>query len=203
MAISRFSSSRVTQGLPKYQSAWDQDNVEQGAMIPIGSYTIPTIGASFQFSNIPQIYQDLFLTATCRGDGAFAAGGFSAYINATGTTGNSSTILYGTGSSAFSNRATTSTPVFGISFAQSFVPHGTAPAGVFGTVHCHILNYTSTSKFKTSILKGAFDMNGSGHVALAATQWANTAAVSALDIQTNGNWVPGSTFTLYGIKAGV
>ena len=61
MAISRFSSSRVTQGLPKYQSAWDSDNVQQGALVPIQQIVATTNTADLTFNNVPQIYQDLMI----------------------------------------------------------------------------------------------------------------------------------------------
>jgi hypothetical protein len=198
VAIRRFS---ISEPGVKSNRFWDQDT-QQGAMVPLAHTILTANSGSVNFGSIPQIYQDLFLTASVRSDGNFTSGGFSAYINGSGTTGSSSTILAGNGSSAFSNRATTSSPVFGISFAQNIIPAATSTRGVFGTVHCHILDYTNTSKFKTSLLKAAADLNGSGNFMLAANLWANTNAVTDLNIQTNGNCVSGSTFTLYGIKAG-
>ena len=59
MAISRFSTSRLTQGLPKYQNAWDQEGVALGAMHPI--QTVYPVGAAVDFLNIPQGYQDLMV----------------------------------------------------------------------------------------------------------------------------------------------
>ena len=66
-----------------------------------------------------------------------------------------------------------------------------------------IFNYASTSTYKTILSKAATDINGSGETSVIVGLWRSTAAITSIDLTSNGNgnWAAGSTFALYGIKA--
>ena len=196
MAISRFSTSRLTQGLPKYQNAWDQDNVQQGAMVPIA--TVVGTGASataLAFSSIPQIYQDLRLVVN--GGIASADGLILVTFNGNYTTDLSGTRLTGNGAAASSTRNS----------AGSTIDIGTVSTinnGGFTTT-VDFLNYSNASYYKTMIVKTGSDLSGSGSVSLTAGIWRNTAALTSFNFNTATAvaFQVGTTATLYGIKAGV
>jgi hypothetical protein len=72
-------------------------------------------------------------------------------------------------------------------------------------VKAQIMSYLSTSKFKTTLLRsddvrttGVSD----GTVYAAAATWRSTSAITQIDVlAAAGNFIAGSTFSLYGIKA--
>jgi hypothetical protein len=194
MAISRFAASRLTQGLPKYQSAWDQDNVQQGAMVPIA--TVVGTGASataLTLSNIPQIYQDLRLVVS--GGLASSEGLILVTFNNNYTTDLSGTRMNSNGSATASTRNSGGQTV-DLGVAGTF-----ATGGFMCTVD--ISNYTSTAKFKSMIVKMSSDLNGSGNVALTAAVHRSTSALTSFQFNTATGvaFQPGTTATLYGIKA--
>jgi len=79
---------------------------------------------------------------------------------------------------------------------------GTTTAGSqFGVGVIDILDYVSTSKYKTIRALGGLDMNGSGRVGLGSGLWMNTSAVTSLTFfAENANITQYSSFALYGIK---
>jgi hypothetical protein len=200
MTISRLSSSRLTQGLPKFQSAWDQDNVAQGAMVPIASVTTTTVDPDVFFTNIPQTFQDLFLCVNARSSQTATLGGFFGGFNYNygGNTNYSTTTLLGNGSAVSSVRQTSQAGWWG----DGYLPALSSTEGVFGLMHMHILDYKNTSGFKTFIMRTAADTNGSGNTSLTAGLWRQTSAISTIYSTASIGMRPGSTLTLYGIKAG-
>lgn len=199
MAISRFSASRLTQGLPKYQTAWDQDNVEQGALVPIAQVVSTGGSASMIFSNVPQGYRDLKLIINGRAVYGFYTT-LSVYFNSTGSNGWSQTYLRGQNTTVSTTRGTSSTPTYGLLMDTGW---NSTASGVFSAAEVDIFNYSSTSTYKTAIARNSLEEGTTGVTELNVGTWANTAAVSYVDVATNGVWASGSTATLYGIKAGV
>lgn len=194
MAISRLSTSRLTQGLPKYQSAWDGDT-EQGAIVPI-AYADGR-DADMEFTNIPQTYQDLMLIINVR-DKLIAGPRTSIYFGANGsaTVGDYIwTSMYGDGSSMTADRSSTN------QWSAAGVPGYNATAGEYSTVIIHLLDYKNTNKFKTMLQRSAEDSAGSGIVSLHHGLWKQTAAISSL--QLRNTFQTGSKVTLYGIKGGL
>jgi hypothetical protein len=197
MAISRFSSSRVTQGLPKYQSAWDVDGVAQGAIEPIASYVMPTTG-NISLYNIPQHYQDLMIVASARGTAAATRETLNMdwnYILQYGTTSMVATGSAATGGGIVSNWA-----------VASLMPSTNSPvANAYSTTVWHILNYKNTTFGKTAIFKNAYDVNSNleGGYQIGIGWRADTGAITFIDFGgASSPFAPGSSFTIYGIKAG-
>jgi hypothetical protein len=200
MAISRFAASRVTQGLPKYQSAWDQDGVEQGALVPIATLTTTGTSNQFEFNNIPQNYQDLRLVMSYRSTDS-SYGGLNFYINTGTPTERSVTGIQGDGSSATSWRYASSIGWYNYNpnSASSLI----TGSNVFIKSTWDMLNYSNTSTYKSAIVRTAADSNGSGVTSLVINAARNTAAITRIAVFVAfGNYTSGSTATLYGIKAG-
>lgn len=199
MAISRFSTSRVTQGLPKYQSAWDQDNVQQGALVPIAQVVATGGSASMIFSNVPQGYRDLKLIVSGRSTHSGATS-FSIYFNSTGFTGWSETRFFAINTTITTDRLIQSGPTYGFISETGFV---STAAGVFSSTEIDIFNYSNSSTYKSVFGRNAFEQGTSGITEMNVATWANNAAITYVDVATNTGWFPGSTATLYGVKAGV
>lgn len=87
-----------------------------------------------------------------------------------------------------------------IAFNQ--VPTTDSTASIFGTGIIDILDYSSTTKNKTTRALVGQDQNGSGSVRLNSGLWMNTAAVSTVYLfaTVGTNFLSGSSFALYGIK---
>jgi hypothetical protein len=204
MAISRFSSSRVTQGLPKYQSAWDTDNVQQGALVPIQQIVATTNTADLTFNNVPQIYQDLMIVFNGRTTGAQTVSNLfiTGYYVGMPTSPQSSTHLQGTGVN----------PVTSYRYSNQdgayagIIPGANGTAGYFGSCVGYFFNYANTTANKTFIYHSGSDMNGSGNINLGVNLTRGTAPITQVNVSTfNGSvfFALGTTATLYGIKAGV
>lgn len=72
----------------------------------------------------------------------------------------------------------------------------------FGADILDILDYSNTSKNKTTRALGGYDNNGSGVVALTSNLWMSTAAISSITITAAvGTFSQHSHFALYGIKS--
>jgi hypothetical protein len=77
-------------------------------------------------------------------------------------------------------------------------------ANYFGGFVVDILDYKATDKYKTFRGVGGADLNGSGTVVAQSGLWQNTAAISSLRIEPNGEGFNRyCKFSLYGIKDAV
>jgi len=96
--------------------------------------------------------------------------------------------MYGTGSAPVAGQGTTSYGV--LTYNDS--------TGRFSVV-ASFMDYSATDKHKTVLSRGG---QANAFVMAYATRWANTNAVTTLQVGMNGtNYLSGSTFSLYGIKA--
>lgn len=143
--------------------------------------------STITLNSIPGTYTDLVL--------------ISNWVNSSSTTdtvirfnndsGNnySSTTVYGTGSTAVSNRYSNTSGVY--------ISYNTGTSNRYGITQ--IQNYANTTTYKTFLNRG----NSAGaDVQAVVGLWRNTAAITRIDLVNNiGVFNAGSTFTLYGIKA--
>jgi hypothetical protein len=152
---------------------------------PIATTTVSgSSTTAVTFSSIPSTYTDLVLIANATASSA----GQGMNLTFNGDTGSnySSTRLYGSGSS---DRQTSGTF---INFAL-----GSFDAGQL--VLANIQNYSNSTTNKTMLLR---QNTASAFVGALVGLWRNTAAINAITIQiSGGNYVAGSTFTLYGVKS--
>ena len=197
MAISRLSTSRVTQGMPKFQSAWDQESVAVGAMEPIQTVSLGATGA-FSFTSIPQGYRDLFLVCSTRSTAAETSGYSILYFNGDAGASNYSRVyFYANGSAVSGSQDTNYAQFYGIMTAGA-----SSVVGIFSTTIINILNYSATNKFKVILEKNSTDLGGSGFAMNSAGTWRSTAAITSINGATVlGSYTAGTTITLYGIRA--
>jgi len=178
---------------------------QYGAMVPIASATATGSSGTFSFENIPATYQDLYAVIQVRSDTSTVtsrSNELRVLLN-NSFTGYSNTRLIGDGASAQSARDTSQSSIW-----AGYIPIATDTAGIFAVQSFHILNYANTSTYKTVLYRAALDKNssstnGNGTTMLGVGLWQNTSAVNVFRVDTFGfgNYVTGSTATLYGIRA--
>jgi hypothetical protein len=164
----------------------------------IATTTLGSASVGVTFSSIPSTYTDLKVIINGTASGTSTK--YITFNNETlggAQTTYSDTYLYGNGSSALSNRDTSSVA---ISFLSKNV--GISSTSPFTSI-VDVMSYTNTAINKTCLIANANAAGGS--VERIVALWRNTNAVNAISfLNTNGSgheWNSGSTFTLYGIKA--
>jgi len=163
----------------------------------IATTTLSSATSTVNFTSITAGYTDLVLVLNL---GAVTAG-VGVYINLNTDTNPSGTNysvtnMVGTGSTKVSNQAANYSAVLpswyvGVGASIDFV----------STVN--FMNYSNTTTFKTVLARAnlATSETDPGTV-VTASLWRNTSAINAIRITSSSNMITGSTFTLYGIKAG-
>jgi hypothetical protein len=154
---------------------------------PIATTTLGSAQASVTFSSISGAYTDLVIVANFANSNTVR----EAYLqfNSDGGNNYSKTQLFGSSSVIASNNQSNFSTFSGFGFIGTTI----------SSVVCNINNYSNTTTNKT-ILSRSNDPTGlvMANVGL----WRNTAAITTILIgYTNDNFIAGSTFTLYGIKA--
>jgi hypothetical protein len=158
----------------------------------IATTTLGSATGSTTFTSISGSYTDLVLVMNLTG---VSVGGYAAgvQLNSDTSSNYSVTNLYGNGSSV----VTTSTTNASIAYI-----YGT-DVGIANAVSTNITNfqnYSNTTNYKTFLTRNG--QAGSGTMANVGL-WRSTAAITSIKIEIfTGTFSIGSTFTLYGIKAG-
>ena len=161
----------------------------------ITTQTLVSAQSSITLSSIPQTYTDLIIVANT---GYSAANYYTEmYFNGSTATDYSATFMAGTGSSAVSSRRT----------SYVLIPFDDTVVGtttITSSSICHIFNYANTSIYKTALVRSN-QVPGSAYPGVEAGVglWRSTAAITSITLRSSnsGNFIIGSTFTLYGIKA--
>jgi hypothetical protein len=163
---------------------------------PVGSFdflssaTVPSGGlTSVTFANIPSTYKHLQIRALHLTN---TAGSVSTmYFNNDTTNSNyRNHLLYAFGASGSTgNNASPYAPV---------IQGGTLSAP--GAMIMDILDYTNTSKNKTTMDLVGYDANGSGGIALNSVLWMNTNAITSITFNANTTFQQYSKFSLYGVR---
>ena len=162
---------------------------------PIATQTLTGTVATVTFSSIPQTYTDLILVV----QGRSSTGGASDVLNMTFNSNTGTVYSYvrvmGDGSSASSGRESSVT-----SWRINYnLPGGGATANVFGLDTIQFLNYSNTNIFKSAIWRSSPAQILS---ASSVNLFRSTSAITSIDLFLSiANFVSGSTFTLYGVKA--
>lgn len=163
---------------------------------PIATQTLGSAAASVTFSSIPSTYTDLIFIANTKASTATDVQECYLQFNSDTATNYSLTRLYGTGSSALSGREINITKIDNIR-----LPGSNSASTVFGNMIANIQNYSNSTTNKTTILRMNAETTN-GQVGAIVGLWRSTSAISTiLFAPTSGNFVAGSTFTLYGIKS--
>lgn len=207
MAISRFKTSTLAQGLPKYQKLYDGvTTLFDSDYELITRTTVGAGGAStITFSSIPSTYKHLQIRHIARTTNVSTNGNM--YVQLNGDTANNYSWHrlegYGTGTGSVGIADSAAFSVGGLmTGAQSI-------ASSFGVGILDILDYANTNKYKTMKTLTGYDNNGNGaagndqgYVNFNSSSWRSTSAVTSIGITINGggNFAQYSSFALYGIK---
>jgi hypothetical protein len=162
---------------------------------PIATQTLTTNTGIVTFSSIPQTYTDLVLRVSAQASSSWDV--IAIRMNGT-TSGYSFTYIQGDGASALAGRGSAE-----IAMRGGHIPGSST--STYSTDEYNFMNYTGSTNYKTIISKvGSYNTGAQGFNIQGRAQLLQmTAAITSITIQTfNGaNLTPGSTFTLYGIKA--
>ena len=158
----------------------------------IATQTLGSAAASVTFSSIPATYTDLVVVVSASPSTTVYMG----YGELNGDTGSnySETLLYGTGSAAGSARETSRPNLY---FGNWTTQNTTSSRVVY---IINIMNYANTTTYKTLLSRAS---DSTTEVNAVVNLWRSTAAINSFRLYLGGagNFVAGSTFSLYGIKA--
>ena len=162
----------------------------------IASNTLSTSAASVTFSAIPSTFTDLVIRCAGRSDSSFSAM-LDIYVSFNGATATySRTVLRAFGSSADSSRGSGSA-----NWTLSGVSGTPATANTFGDVELYIPSYTANQNKPIGVVSNIENNSATVNRINAIAGLVNiTAAVTSIRLETDGNFVAGSSFYLYGIK---
>lgn len=139
---------------------------------------------------ISQAYTDLVLVANIGCSSASQRASWQ--VNGNAGSIYSKTYLLGDGTNTSSLRTYGET--------SSYIFDGIAlPTTVSGNLIQHYQNYSNTTTYKTVLSRCN---NPSGGTQAVVGMWSSTSAITSITLTpSGGNWLSGSTFTLYGILA--
>ena len=159
---------------------------------PLANITLGSSAASVTFSSISQAYRDLVLVIVGRSSVTtsasddtklnFNTGGLYPMVNMSGD-GTSATTSSASGPST-----------------MDFGPLSTSYSGntANSQVVMNIMDYSATDKHKTVLIRHDNKLRTTAEV----SRWNQTAAITSILLDlTDGNFVVGSTFALYGVAA--
>ena len=158
---------------------------------PIATTTLSTATASVTFSSISGSYTDLVLVINA--GMANAGASWYAYVNSDTGNNYSATGIYGNGS-------TVSSSIISNWSNELLIGSWIGFTTTIKTAIVHFMNYSNTTTYKTVLSRYS---ESDGTVESNVSLWRNTAAITTIQVRNNSsyNFISGSTFTLYGIKA--
>ena len=165
----------------------------------IASNTLSSSAASVTFSAIPSTYTDLVLRVSARSDRADVTDSLLLNINGLTTSIYSNTNLFGNGATASSNRLSAQSNAY----LSYIVDAASNTSNTFGNIEIYIPSYTASQNKPVSTFGAREDNSTTAVVNSVATLIQSTATISSitLALQFGPNFVSGSSFFLYGIKA--
>jgi hypothetical protein len=162
----------------------------------IETKTLGTAAASIEFTSIPQTFTDLVLKVSTRSAVALGSGGhYYTVIFNNNTSNRSARDLEGQGGNGFVGSG-----VFVLYGASS---HSGTTANTFSNGEFYIPNYSGSTN-KSASGDTVYENNASdGRQYIVAGLWSDTSAITTITLTQNaGNFVSGSTVSLYGITKG-
>jgi hypothetical protein len=154
---------------------------------PIATYTVSGSSTdTVTFSSISGTYTDIIVVINA----AIAEGNCNMRVNNDSTTIYSRTQMSGNGTIANSGRTANDNAWFPVMGTTDFT----------STTTVQLMNYSNTTTNKTALQRGN---NASSLTQASAWLCRTTSAINRIDFirSSTNNFVSGSTFTLYGIKA--
>lgn len=163
--------------------------------VALDKVTVGTATATVQFTSIPQGYTDLILVNNSKASTTGTGAAISIQCNSDTGSNYSQTSVQGDGTSAISERYSNTNALDGGRITTSNASNTNWGMGI-----THFQNYSNTTTNKTILTRSSVS-NEAWPVYAAVSMWRNTAAITSLTITCGSNFVSGSTFSLYGIKA--
>ena len=163
----------------------------------IASATGTGSSSTITFNSIPSGYASLQIRCIASTPDAVTDSVGRMIFNSDTGSNYASHLLYGNGSSVSATGLATRANLFG----AVYVPGTTYNSNIRGAMIIDILDYTSTTKYKTVRFFGGMDTNGGvSYTALNSGLWMSTNAVTSISFDFVQNASTTSTFALYGIK---
>ena len=149
----------------------------------------PTSGTSITFSSIPATYKHLQIRSNLDN-----AGNTQLLMTMNSDTGSNYAwhLLYGTGASAAATGGATATSINYGSF--------TGTSSGLGVSIIDVIDYASTTKYKTTRTFAGRDTNGTGWIQLSSGLWQSTSAITSITLTDPNYSFTAGTIALYGIK---
>jgi hypothetical protein len=156
---------------------------------PLATVTLGSSASSVTFSSIPATYRDLVLVLHALGSTTIEA-----RMRFNGDTGSNYSFvgMIGDGTGATSPSTASRVNIILSSAARATVTD-------YLQVKASVMDYSATDKHKTVLSRSN---QAAGATEAFANRWANTSAITSLEIATDtGTWAVGSTFNLFGIAS--
>jgi hypothetical protein len=159
-------------------------------------------GGTVNFANIPSTYKHLQIRITARGDDSGATlASLSMYLgNGSPDTGTNYTRhdLNGNGSTA-SALGQSGNPQLTL---RNTLPQNGTTANAFSGAIVDLLDYSSSTKYKTMRAFTGTDLNGagSGSLSFLSGLWMSNSIVNYIRLTASSNFLTGTKIALYGIK---
>jgi hypothetical protein len=164
---------------------------------PLQSIQLTSDTTTVTFSGIPQDYTDLEVVISARCSHSSNAN-FYYRVNGDASSSYSVTRFQGNGTSAVSNRGSSNTVGY-----IGYTDAADSSTGIFGNTKIYINNYSNSTTFKTLVSKTVTPGTSGTSAAFSNLYRGSTSPITSISFTPDaGNWVAGSTFDLYGIKAG-
>jgi hypothetical protein len=163
---------------------------------PISTTTLGSAASGVTFSSIASTYTDLVVVVTGYNTTS-ASDSPILRLNGDTATNYSETSLSGNGTSATSNRLTSSTYINTLRVG-GFSNTSTQP----GMILINVNNYSNSTTYKTALVRAGIASATYPSTEAITGLWRNTAAITSLSVTfASSLFAIGSTFTLHGIKA--
>jgi hypothetical protein len=162
----------------------------------IDSVVLGSTTSTVTFSAIPQTFDDLLLLASIRGNRTSATTTQTTLVDIypNGSSSNlSARWLYGDGSSASSVTNASHVYIFGASNSANWT------ADTFASVEVYIPNYAGSTNKSISATSAVENNNTGGLIAAIAGLWADTSAITSIELDPAYDFLSGCAFHLYGI----
>jgi hypothetical protein len=192
MSIKRLSGAGLT--TPKSNKLWDQTTFQSG-MFALATISLTSAQSSIAFSGIPQNYTHLQV----RGIARASLNSARIRYQFNGDTGANYSDHY-----IYSNGAGTPSASAGANISRLSGGYSDSTANLFSVTIIDILDYSSTSKYKTvKAISGTEQNDSNGELILWSGSWRSTSAITSIlmNFDNSANITQYSHFALYGIKA--
>lgn len=152
----------------------------------LGNTTLTTASASVTFSSIPGGYKDLVLVVNAKGDTSNSA--LEPYFNGDTGANYPVVLMYSDGSASS----------FGQTFTKARMGVSSATTTEASMGILQVMDFSATDKHKSFLARST--ERGTSAVTAVAGRWANTAAITSIDLSPTNGFAAGSTFRLLGVN---